>query len=171
MVSPTTVLGAAGEHYVMCQLLRHGMIAALAPIGVPNTDVVVTDNIGARVCAIQVKTRVDKGADGGWHMGVKHETLISPNLFYVFVDFGKTPLSSPISYIVPSVIVADVVSRSHEVWLQKPGKNGQMHKDGDLRRFLPNYDKVGIDIGCGEGWLRPYLENWHVITSVKPDVQ
>ena len=37
----TTILGAAGEHYVMCQLLRRGLIAALAPadllsVGAPS---------------------------------------------------------------------------------------------------------------------------------------
>ena len=36
MVAASTVLGAAGEHCVMCQLLRRGLIAALAPVGVPN---------------------------------------------------------------------------------------------------------------------------------------
>ena len=68
MVSPSTVLGSAGEHYVMCQLLRRGLIAALAPVGVPNCDIVVTDDIGDRLCAIQVKARMEKGSDGGWHM-------------------------------------------------------------------------------------------------------
>jgi hypothetical protein len=37
----STILGAAGEHYVMCQLLRRNMIAALAPTGVPNADIAV----------------------------------------------------------------------------------------------------------------------------------
>ena len=70
MVSNTTLLGAADEHFIMCQLLRRGLIAALAPAGVPNCDIVVTDQIGDRLCAIQVKTRIEKGSDGGWHMGV-----------------------------------------------------------------------------------------------------
>jgi hypothetical protein len=65
MPSKSTLLGAAGEHYVMCQLLRHSFIAALAPVGVPNADIVVTDEIGDRLFAIQVKTRNDKGKDGG----------------------------------------------------------------------------------------------------------
>lgn len=46
MVAASTVLGAAGEHYVMSVLLRHGFIAALAPVGVPNTDIIVSDDIG-----------------------------------------------------------------------------------------------------------------------------
>ena len=43
MPSQSTLLGAAGEHHVMAELLRPGYIAALAPQGVPNADIVVTD--------------------------------------------------------------------------------------------------------------------------------
>lgn len=160
MVAASTVLGAAGEHYVMSVLLRHGFIAALAPIGVPNCDIVVTDDIGDRLCAIQVKTRVEKGSDGGWHMNVKHETISSPGLFYVFLDFGSTLTDPPTSYVVPSSIVADVVTRSHSTWLSQPGKLGRTRKDGKLRRFMPDYTKVGLDIGAGPGWLNQYRENW-----------
>lgn len=52
----------------MSQLLRRGLIAALAPAGVPNCDIIVTDDVGERLCAVQVKTRNSTGADGGWHM-------------------------------------------------------------------------------------------------------
>lgn len=50
MASSSSLLGAAGEYYVMAELLRRGYIAALAPQGVPNADVVVTDVEGARLC-------------------------------------------------------------------------------------------------------------------------
>jgi hypothetical protein len=83
----STIFGAAGEYYVMCQLLRQNMIAALAPAGVPNADIVVTDKFGSRLCAVQVKVRRERGSDGGWHMGKKHETIVSPSLFYCFVNF------------------------------------------------------------------------------------
>lgn len=163
MVSKSTVLGAAGEHYVMCQLLRRGLIAALAPAGVPNTDIVVTDDIGARLSAIQVKSRNDLGSDGGWHMKAKHEQIASERLFYAFVDFGKDLTSQPTCFIVPSLKVADVIKRSHQVWLATPGRSGQQRKDGEMRRFLPDYNKVGLDIGCGPGWLDPYREAWQLI--------
>ena len=88
MVSATSLTGAAGEHFVMSELLRRGFIAALAPVGVPNCDIVVTDDIGDRLCAIQVKSRNSTGTDGGWHMGKKHEGLTAPTLFYCFVDFA-----------------------------------------------------------------------------------
>jgi hypothetical protein len=163
MVSRSTVLGAAGEHYVMCQLLRRGLIAALAPVGVPNADIVVTDDIGARLFAIQVKTRQEKGTDGGWHMGAKHEKIVSDTLFYCFVDFGLTLASVPTCFVVPSAIVAEVLTLSYRTWLTTPGAKGQQRSETDLRRFLPNYDKTGVAIGRGEGWLEPYRENWALV--------
>lgn len=85
----------------MSVLLRHRFIAALAPVSVPNCDIVVTDDIGDPLCAIQVKTRVEKGSDGGWHMSEKHETISSPGLFYVFLDFGRTLTDPPRRLRIP----------------------------------------------------------------------
>jgi hypothetical protein len=163
--STSTTLGAAGEHYVMCQLLRRGFIAALAPAGVPNADIIVTDEIGDRLCAVQVKARVDKGADGGWHMKAKHELLASDTLFYAFVDFGPELTSAPTCFIVPSAIVAEVIRQSHRLWLATPGQHGQQRKDGELRRFLPDYDRVKLPFGRGAGWLEQYRERWQSLTG------
>ncbi len=162
----TSVLGAAGEHYAMCQLLRQGFIAALAPAGVPNCDIVVTDGVGARLCAIQVKTRQEKGTDGGWHMSRKHETLTAPTLFYVFIDFGANELAAPVSYVVPSRVAADAVRESHAYWLAQPSKSGKPHRDSDVRRFVPDYTKLKQDIGRGPGWLDPYREAWAVLDTM-----
>lgn len=164
MVSKSSLLGAAGEHFVMCQLLRRGFIAALAPAGVPNADIIVSDDLGHRLSAIQVKSRVAKGSDGGWHMKAKHEEIASPSLFYVFVDFGAPERhEAPSCWVVPSTVVADVIRRSHAAWLAAPGKSGQAHKDGVLRRFLPDYDRKGLSIGYGPGWLDPFREAWDQI--------
>ena len=160
MVATSSLLGAAGEHYVMCQLLRRGLIAALAPVGVPNCDIVVTDDIGDRLCAVQVKTRIEKGSDGGWHMRKKHEAMSSATLFYTFLDFGKSLEDRPTCYVVPSNVVADVIRRSHQLWISTLGKQGQQRSDTDFRRFLPNYDRMGLIFGCGPGWLEQYRERW-----------
>lgn len=162
MVSASTLTGAAGEHYVMSQLLRRGYIAALAPAGVPNCDIVVTDDIGDRLCAVQVKTRNNLGADGGWHMRRKHEELDSPTLFYCFVDFGDRGESQPITWVVPAAVVARTLSECHQAWLAQPGKKGQPHKDNDMRRFLPGYDHLPVD-SYRTGWLSPYREAWDLL--------
>ncbi len=153
----STILGAAGEHFVMSQLLRRNMIAALAPTGVPNADIVVTDKLGDRLCAVQVKVRRDIGFDGGWHMGQKHEELTSPNLFYCFVDFGKSLADQPKTWVVPGSIVAKSLQEIHQDWLRTPGKRGQQRNDSTFRRFMPDYEPLPQ---YKMGWLQVYFENW-----------
>ena len=141
MPSQSTLLGAAGEHHVMAELLRRGYIAALAPQGVPNADIVVTDVEASRLCSIQVKTRRDIGSDGGWHMKAKHENIRSDQLFYCFVDFGKTTDAPPTVHVLPSARVAEVLFTAHRKWLTNPGKKGQPRKDSAVRRLVPDYTR------------------------------
>ena len=77
----STIIGAAGEYHVLSQLLRRGWIAALAPDGAPNMDILVTDENNKKLCAIQVKARRDIGRDKGWHMKPKHEDMVADDLF------------------------------------------------------------------------------------------
>lgn len=172
MSSQSTLLGAAGEHHIMAELLRRGYIAALAPQGVPNADIVVTDINGSRLCSVQVKTRRDIGADGGWHMKAKHESIKSDRLFYCFVDFGKTKETRAVVYVLPSTVVAEVLSVAHRKWLANPGKNGQLHKDGPMRRMLPDYTKTfGItDNPYPNGWLNQYLDAWKLLDLESADI-
>jgi hypothetical protein len=159
-MSPSSLQGAAGEHYVMSQLLRRGLIAALAPVGVPTTDIVVTDDIGDRACAIQVKTRRELGSDGGWHMKAKHEGIRGASLFYVFLSFPNDVGGLPDSFVVPSVVVAEVLRVSHLTWLARPGRRGQPHKDGEMRRFLPDYSHLNLSDAYGPTWLESYRDAW-----------
>jgi len=159
-MSPSSLLGAAGEHYVMSQLLRRGLIAALAPVGVPTADIVVTDDIGDRACAIQVKTRRERGRDGGWHMKAKHEGIRGGSLFYVFLSFPDNVGALPEAFVVPSAVVADALQISHKTWLERPGRGGRAHKDGDMRRFLPDYSHLELDNTHGPNWLEPYRDGW-----------
>ena len=159
MTSQTSLTGAAGEHFVMSELLRRDLIAALAPAGVLNCDIVVTDDIGDRLWAIQVKTRRGKGADGGWHMSRKHEILTSPTLFYCFVDFAIGTPSPPFTCVVPARVVAVTLAKAHVAWLGQPGAKGQRRNDSDFRRFLPDYGHLGM-ADRAQGWLEPYREAW-----------
>ena len=165
------IVGAAGEYYVLSQLLRRGWIAALAPDGAPNMDILVTDENNEKLCAIQVKTRRDIGSDKGWHMKAKHETMVADDLFYVFVDVGKRPSDPTVSHILPSRAVADCLRDTHRVWLNTPGKGGQPHKDNDMRRLRPDYSNIrpnseeGMNIinRYSTGWLDPFREKWEIL--------
>ena len=173
----STIVGAAGEYHVLSQLLRRGWIAALAPDGAPNMDILVTDENNHKLCAIQVKTRRDIGSDKGWHMKPKHETMIVDDLFYVFVDVGKQPSDPTTCHVLPSKVVADCIRLCHQVWLNTPGKGGRPHKDSNVRRLLPAYSFIKPISQKGtaivdqylSGWLTPYCENWSVLGLPEAD--
>jgi hypothetical protein len=156
----TSLTGAAGQHYVMAQLLRNGFIAALAPEGVPTADIVVTDAAGTSAYAIQVKTRREIGSDGGWHMKAKHEGMTGDKLFYVFLNFPADKEKVPDLFVLPANIVAEVLRQSHINWLKKAGKNGKPHKDNIMRRLLPDHSKHDLAEKFGPGWLEQYRNTW-----------
>lgn len=155
---PSTALtGAAGEHYVLYRLLRLNLCAGLPPAGTPDVDLLIVDEGAAVITSLQVKTRTT-GADGGWHMKVKHETLRSPRLFYVFVDFQP---EHPVCFVIPSPVVAEVVGRSHAAWLRTPGRGGRRHAQTDMRRVLPRYP-FEVE-GFASGWMDEYRERWELL--------
>ena len=162
---PTTLTGAAGEYLVVAELLKRGFIASLVPDGVPNCDVVVTDISGSRLAAVQVKTRWNIGADGGWHMSKKHESIVGERLCYCFVDLGDQPESVPNIFIVPAEVVADVLKRSHRQWLITPGARGQQRKDTDFRRLRPDYSStLPDDVDFHAGWMNKYHNAWELLS-------
>ena len=113
----TTLTGAAGEHLVLSRLLQRGIVAAQAPEGVRKVDVLVNFLDGGTPCFIQVKAR-QFGSDGGWHMGVKHESIIDDDVFYAFVDFQP---EHPTVHLMPAKVVAEAVATAHKIWLETPG--------------------------------------------------
>jgi hypothetical protein len=156
---PTGLIGAAGEHFVMYQLYKRGLMVGQPPQGVADVDLLLLDEKANIVKSLQVKAR-SKGPDGGWHMKAKHETLTSPQLWYVFVDMEP---ESPVCYIIPSSVVAKVVYLSHSIWLATPGKNGRPHGHTDMRRVRPKYQ---FEIpGFSNGWMEKYKENWELLRT------
>lgn len=152
------LVGPAGEHYVLYRLYRQGILASLAPPGTPTVDVLILDADGDSVVAtVQVKTRTF-GADGGWHMSAKHEDLVADRMFYAFVDLQP---DLPATYIIPSTVVADVVSRSHKAWLATPGRGGRPHQETKMRRILPTYPWEVPEYPSE--WLTGWLERWDLL--------
>ena len=150
-------MGPAGEHYVLFRLHMEGMLAALAPTNAPTVDILVLNEDETIAATIQVKTRT-YGSDGGWHMKAKHEGLVRPGLFYAFVDLEP---ETPSIFVVPSKLVAKVIKEAHSVWLNKPGKNGKPHQDGEMRRILPAY---GYPVSSAPvGWMDQYKDNWSLL--------
>jgi hypothetical protein len=139
---------------VLFRLYRLGMLASLAPPGAPTVDVLVLSPDQSVIASLQVKTRT-YGTDKGWHMSVKHESIREDRLFYAFVDLEP---DLPVTYIVPSYIVADVLSKSHQAWLAAPGAKGQQRNDTNFRRLRPTYPDAFADYS--PTWLDEWKERW-----------
>ncbi|HEX2897832.1 MAG TPA: hypothetical protein VHP63_07275 [candidate division Zixibacteria bacterium] len=151
---------ASGEHYVLARLTSFGLIAGLAPENNRSVDIVATPEFSDKSLQIEVKTRtVGRASDDGWHMHKKHESIVRPNLFYVFVAMPAswTDDSQPETYIIPSKKVAQVLKKTHQDWLNTPGKKGQKRNNTDMRRILPFYkDSPSIP----RKWMSKYKDNW-----------
>ena len=166
-MSPSSLLDAAGEHYVLSQLLHRGLIVALAPVGVPTAAIVITGDAGERACALQVKTRREIGSDGGWHMNAKHEATRGASLFYVFLSFPNDLHKLPDAFVIPSGVVSDALYQTHRAWLARPGRGGVPHKDGDMRRFLPDYSRGGLQQEFAPSWLERYRDAGRLLEPEK----
>jgi hypothetical protein len=164
MASQTSLTGVAGEHYVLCELLRRGYIAALAPSGVPSADIVVSDIEGSRLCSVQVKTRRGVGRDKGWHMNEKHEKALGERHFFCFVDLQVAQGMAPIVYVIRNVEVAKVIKITHRNWANTPGRHGQQRNATTMRRLMPDFRvRDGDQSAYPAGWMDQYRDAWHFL--------
>ena len=124
--------GIAGEYFVAGELSRREIMASITLRNNDSIDIGASKAGGKTLFAIQVKT--SQNAVRSWPMSDKAETLISDNLFYVFVLLNGL-LERPSFFIVPSKIVAERVRADHEKWFSTPGRKGQPHNVTRMRKF------------------------------------
>jgi len=151
--TPTSLVGAAGEHFVMAQLLLRGCQAALTPRGAAETDILVRNADATVLAEIQVKTRSGKGGQG-WRMSEKHEHVVRDSLFYCFVDFGAD--GWPV-YVMRSSFVADYLTNVHATYMAKPFRSGHPKKDWPGRFVSPHLPEPG--------WMEKHTARWDLITG------
>ncbi len=138
-------IGNSGEYFVAAELERHGFSVAIPMSNVELFDILAINRTTHKQFAIQVKTH--HSTNKKWTLGPKNEQIKDDNIIYFFVTLNE--MDAPEYHIVPSKIVAEVISREHQVWLQTPGKNGQPHKDNSIRKFSDRDDK--------------YLDKWEFL--------
>ncbi|HVP65836.1 MAG TPA: hypothetical protein VMT17_01080 [Anaeromyxobacteraceae bacterium] len=154
-------IASAGEHFVLYKLHSLDLLAAAAPRGFRDVDIIVLMPDQTVAASVQVKTR-RHGSSGGWPMSEKHESLLLPNLFYCFVDLEP---SEPVTYVLPCKTVADFLTKAHAAWLASPGKHGQQHNETSMRQLTPTcrYNLAGYK----GRWLDKYREKWSLIQEAK----
>jgi hypothetical protein len=160
--APTSLVGSAGEHYVMTHLLLRGCMAALTPRGAPDADILVHSAGGAVMADVQVKAR--SGRSGrGWRMSERNERA-RDGLFYCFVDFGHKS-DWPV-YVMPAAVVSGYLTQSHAEWLGTPGRHGQQRTDWSGRFISPRPLKTIF----AEGWMNDYLNRWDYIMTGRQSI-
>lgn len=133
LVPQSSVIGAAGEHLVLSNLLRLNFVAGQSPYNTKDYDLVVLNKNGTSSFPIQVKTALNKD---GWVMKKKDETPIKNLIFcfvYLEIDSNKTEI-----YVLDSKTVSKILGFSHRIWLKVPGLKGRKHNDNKMRVLLRN---------------------------------
>ncbi len=126
--------GVAGEYFVAAELSRRGYIASITLRNTRGIDILASNEAASRQVGIQVKA--NRGSARAWILHAKAETYYAENLYYVFVNLNLDRQDAhPAFYIVPSQVVAAHIRVGHHKWLVTPGKRGQIHKDGSIRKF------------------------------------
>jgi len=124
-------VGIAGEYLVAAELSRRGYVATLTLRNTRGIDILASNSDATISVGIQVKTAY--GVRPVWMMHKKAEADLAENLFYVFVCLP--PEGSATFYVVPRRVVAKYVRESHAEFLKTPGRQGQAHKDTDMRQY------------------------------------
>jgi len=85
---PTSLIGAAGVHFVVSELSLRGLVALPTTRNTAGIDVLVSEPDGSALAALQVKTSLEPWkvhGDPYWPTTSPGKCLKGPRSFYVFV--------------------------------------------------------------------------------------
>ncbi len=150
-----TLIGNAGEHLVMAELLKRGIIAALAPRNSLAFDILATNH--KKTVNIRVKTK--SGEINTWQWSIKKDGevfkyLNNENDFSVLVNLTDD-IKDTVFYIIPTYILNKWIIDAFNEWLNTPGKNGHIRSKDMIKRTL-------IDSKISSKLLE-YRNNWEIL--------
>ncbi|PIW18024.1 MAG: hypothetical protein COW33_06075 [Anaerolineae bacterium CG17_big_fil_post_rev_8_21_14_2_50_57_27] len=150
-----TLIGNAGEYFVVAELLKRGVIASLAPRNAPAFDILATN----REKTIRIRVKTKTGEYDVWQWSAKKDGSIFRHLqseddFAVLVNL--TDETKDMEYfILPTSLLNDWLVADFEKWLSTPGKKGQPRASDNPKRnleFQKSADK-----------LEPYRNKWVIL--------
>lgn len=137
------LIGNAGEYYVVAELLKWGIVAALAPRNAPAFDILATKD--SRTVKIRVKTKSQEYP--AWQWAAKKDGSIFRNLskdgdFTVLVHLAMETKDLKF-YILSTYQINEWLEKDYQKWVDTPGKHGQPHDPANKKRLLiqKRYDK------------------------------
>jgi hypothetical protein len=138
----TSLIGAAGVHFVVSELSLRGLIALPTIRNTAGVDVVVTNKAGTWQTNLQVKS--SRSRVSFWPVGKKYDDWVGTNNYYVFVryDPNKKGLEA---FLASSEDVARLVAQGREMEKQRGLKEWApcFYAKGDLDRLKAQWDAFG----------------------------
>jgi hypothetical protein len=136
----------------VAELLKRGIVAALAPRNVPSFDILATrDN---RTVRIRVKTKSQEYSVWQWVVkkdGSIFRDLSEDGYFTVLVDLAMETKDLKF-YVVPTCRIDVLLKKDFEEWVRTPGKNNRPHNPTNKKRNL-SQEKYARE-------LSKYLNQW-----------
>lgn len=131
-----TLIGNAGEYYVMAELLKRGVVAGLMPRNAPSFDILATS--GDRTVRIRVKTK--SAQYDNWRWIVKKDKTLFRELsrngdFTVLVNPADDTKDLEF-FVVPTHVLSKWLCDGFEEWRSTPGKNGRQRDPENPMRAL-----------------------------------
>lgn len=143
-----TLVGNAGEFYVVAELLKRGVIAALAPRNSPSFDILATK--GDKTVRIRVKTKSEQYDDWQWMAkkdGSLFRSLSDQADFTVLVNLTRETKDLQF-FIVSTTTLNTWLTDDFKKWVETPGKNNRPHDPTNKKRcmgYSKNKDKLSSD--------------------------
>jgi len=140
----TSLIGAAGVHFVVSELSLRGRIALPTIRNTAGVDVVVTNKAGTWQANLQVKS--SRSHVGFWPIGKKYKDWVGENNYYVFVRYNPTTRALE-AFLACSEEVRRMVAKALEREKQKGLKEWApcFYPKGDLDRLKAQWDGFGKD--------------------------
>lgn len=147
-----SLIGNAGEYYVMAELLKRGIISALAPRNAPGFDILATNP--EKTVRIRVKTKSEQF--DVWQYMAKKDGEIFRFLqekedFTILVHLADNVIEMRY-FVVPTKVINAWLIEDFEEWLRTPGRGGRMHSKENKKRNLPYHLHEKELISYENGW-------------------
>lgn len=146
------LIGNAGEHYVMAELLKRRKLAALAPRNAPAFDILATNS--DKTVKIRVKTKSEEYDI--WQWSTSKEKPIFRDIhdkddYTVLVNLALD-IKNVRYYIIPTKTLNEWLWRDFNEWVNTPGAKGQQRS--------PDNPKKNLSEKKSEAELKSYENNW-----------
>jgi hypothetical protein len=135
----SAIIGAAGEYFVMAELLKRGRLAGLAPRGTRDFDIIATKS-GSTI-HVRVKTKTADSKLFRWNRRLDDRVFrvpLSEKDFCVLVDIGG---ESPTYFVIPTELVEGKLQQNWDEW-----RRGKAPEVG--RTASSHFDWAATTSGC-----------------------